>query len=133
MQKELTLHRARFVEWAPAAVVAMTACADGSLVALAREDGTVEVLDAAGTWTCLWTAPGAPHASLTALLWCEFGGSAPRRLFSAGLDGQLHEWDWSTRRARCSADSYGGSVWQLSAEPALAADADSRVRPAPCT
>ncbi|KAI8801389.1 quinon protein alcohol dehydrogenase-like superfamily [Cladochytrium replicatum] len=35
----------------------------------------------------------------------------PPRLFSAGLDGLIHEWDMNTLRPKTTVESNGGSVW----------------------
>ena len=43
------LHRSRFVEWQPAAVVALAASGDGSVLAAAREDGAIELYETATT------------------------------------------------------------------------------------
>ena len=48
----VALHRARFVAWAPAPVVALAATHDGSALAAARDDGGLELLDTE-TWACV--------------------------------------------------------------------------------
>ena len=48
----VTLHRARFVAWAPAPVVALAATRDGTALAAARDDGGLELLDTE-TWACV--------------------------------------------------------------------------------
>lgn len=45
------LHRARFVEWGPSAVVATALTDDGSCVAVGRESGAIELWDTE-TWHC---------------------------------------------------------------------------------
>lgn len=64
--------------------------------------------------------PGHKDASLTCLALVdedEGKGSTTSRLFSSGLDGALVEWDVERRQAGPAADSMGGAVWQLAAEP----------------
>jgi U3 small nucleolar RNA-associated protein 4 len=48
----VALHRARFVEWAPSPVVALAASRDGSVLAVARDDGALELLDTE-TFACV--------------------------------------------------------------------------------
>ncbi len=47
----VALHRVRFVPWQPTAAIASAATADGSLLAVARENGSIELWETA-TWTC---------------------------------------------------------------------------------
>lgn len=51
----LALHRARFVKWTPTPVVAMKASADGTVLALARASGDLEIWD-----TEYWTLVQVP-------------------------------------------------------------------------
>ena len=52
----LELHRSRFVEWQPAAVVAIAVAPGGTTVALARETGDLEIYDTAD-WRCTARVP----------------------------------------------------------------------------
>lgn len=47
----VALHRARFVPWQPAAVVACTFTPDGSALAVGQESGGIELWETS-TWTC---------------------------------------------------------------------------------
>ena len=122
----MQLHRARFVEWTPAAVAALAATADGCAVAVGRDDGAIELYDVASDWRCAARIPGCAGASITALLWTEraagarrgsaaASASAPPRLFSAGLSGEIVEWDTQALRPLAATDSTGGPVWHMSA------------------
>ena len=120
----MQLHRARFVEWTPAAVAAVAASADGCAVAVGRDDGAIELYDVASDWRCAARIPGCTGASITALLWTEraagahgasASASAPPRLFSAGLSGEIVEWDTQALRPLAATDSTGGPVWHMSA------------------
>ena len=122
----LELHRSRFVEWQPSAVVALAVAPGGATVALARETGDIEVYDTTD-WRCSARIPGHTGAAVSALAWCapfdfdaeedDVSGGVPCVLLSAGLDGQITEWDLNTLRPRSVTDSHGGSVWCLCAEP----------------
>jgi U3 small nucleolar RNA-associated protein 4 len=121
----MELHRARFVEWTPAAVAAMAPTADGRALAVGRDDGCIELYDVAADWRCALRIPGCEGASITTLLWCEeaagssgaaAAAAAPApRLFSAGLSGQIVEWDLQALRPLAATDSTGGPVWHMSA------------------
>ena len=138
----LELHRSRFVEWQPAAVVALAVAPGGLTVALARENGDLEIYDTAD-WRCTARVPGHDGAAISSLAWCapfdsgldddgegeeaNVAGAPPCRLLSAGLDGQIMEWDLNTLRARGATDSHGGSVWALASEPDVSANKPQRV------
>lgn len=56
-EEELTvLHRAKFVDWSPTAVVAIALTDDNSCAAIARESGAIELWDT-DTWHCLLVRP----------------------------------------------------------------------------
>ena len=48
----VTLHRARVVDWAPTAITALAATADGTVVAAARESGSIELWNTEH-WQCM--------------------------------------------------------------------------------
>ena len=95
----LELHRSRFVEWQPAAVVALAVTPGGLTVALARENGDLEIYDTAD-WRCTARVPGHDGAAISSVAWCApfdggldddggdetcVAGTPPYRLLSAGL------------------------------------------------
>ena len=125
----LELHRASFVEWQPAAVVAVKATSSfhgGKCVALARENGDMEMYDA-HSWRLIGRVPGKDGDSITRLRWLQplrvdgavdeerdddgaadeeedEGGNEsftsdgpPARLVSVALDGTVTEWNSRTR------------------------------------
>lgn len=52
--------------------------------------------------------PGRDRRAVEALCWVG------RRLFSAGLDGEITEYDLENLRPQYSLEAYGGPVWSLS-------------------
>ena len=60
----LELHRSRFVEWQPSAVVALAVAPGGATVALARETGDIEVYDTTD-WRCSARIPGHTGAAVS--------------------------------------------------------------------
>lgn len=51
----MALHRARIVDWSPTAITALAATADGTVVAAARENGSLEILNTEH-WQCIKVA-----------------------------------------------------------------------------
>lgn len=51
----VALHRARIVEWAPTAITALAATADATIVAAARESGSIEIWNTEH-WQCIKVA-----------------------------------------------------------------------------
>jgi U3 small nucleolar RNA-associated protein 4 len=117
----LEVHRCRQIDWTPSAVVALATSFDGTLVAAARENGAIEIWSvAAGSvgWHCQLRIAGRKDAEISSLVWCESEDEdEPHgRLFSAGLDGFITEWNLQTLQPKEAVESMGGAVWQLAAE-----------------
>lgn len=82
-------------------------------MAVAREDGDIEI------WA---TASKHFHPervivnreSVRSLVWLRSNGED--RLFSAGLSGNIIEWDLTTSKKKYSTDSYAGPVWTIAAD-----------------
>ena len=145
----LELHRASFVEWQPAAVVAVKATSSfhgGKCVALARENGDMEMYDA-HSWRLIGRVPGKDGDSITRLEWLQplrvdgavdeerdddgaadeeedEGGNEsftsdgpPARLVSVALDGTVTEWNLNALKPHSTCESHGGSIWDCASEP----------------
>ncbi|PIN03232.1 WD40 repeat protein [Handroanthus impetiginosus] len=118
----LKVHRISSVEWNPSAVVALATSADGSQVAAARADGSLEIwLVSPGSvgWHCQLTIHGDPNSRVSSLVWCRSGprGGPLGRLLSSSIDGSISEWDLFDLRQKKVLDSIGISIWQIAAEP----------------
>uniref|UniRef100_A0A3Q2ZFD0 UTP4 small subunit processome component n=1 Tax=Hippocampus comes TaxID=109280 RepID=A0A3Q2ZFD0_HIPCM len=79
---------------APSAEVAPCACALNSAVTIPAI--LVQVI------------PGRDNAGIEALCWVG------QRLFSAGLRGEITEYDLENLQPKCSVDAYGGPIWTIS-------------------
>lgn len=134
---KLTLHRARFVDWTPAAITAVAPTPDGLAVAVGREDGEIELYNVVEDWQCVLRVPGTDGFVLTSLVWCSASagfddGSAAKdlRLVASGLGGNLVEVDLLRLCPRSSTSSLGGPVWHMSAQPPLPGSQQARAAPA---
>lgn len=103
------VHRCRFIDWKPHAIVCLAFNADGSKIAVGRDTGDIELWSVAHGWVCEKVIPGTGEATVQSILWLERGDST--RLFSTGLNGVIIEWDLSRLRPKSTSDSFGGAVW----------------------
>lgn len=90
------------------------------LLALARHNGDIELYDG----SCGWTqrripTGGAVGRCIQVVQWLPPRDAKERmpRLLSAGLDGNLVEWDVERLRARRAIDLNGGGIWCMAKSP----------------
>ncbi|KAL2318430.1 hypothetical protein Fmac_032306 [Flemingia macrophylla] len=108
----LSVDKISSIDWRPSPVVALAASFDGSRVAAARQDGSLEIwLVSPGSigWHCQLTIHGDPNGRVTSLIWCP-GGS---RLFSSHIDGSVAKWDLFHLKQETALESVGVSIWQM--------------------
>ncbi|KAJ7997735.1 hypothetical protein DPEC_G00215210 [Dallia pectoralis] len=108
---EFKVHRVRFFEYMPTAIRAMAFNSHTERLALARIDGSLEVFNFADRYFQEKVIPGKDSHSIEALCWV--GG----RLFSAGLHGEITEYDLENLRPKYSLEAYGGSIWSIICSP----------------
>ena len=96
-------------------------------VAIARENGDVEIWTCAKSWHMERVVRGAASVKLTALLWTPEG-----RLFGTALNGCLFELDLHRLIAKNHCDSFGGAIWSIaghfSTETIVVGCEDGRIR-----
>ncbi|KAJ3250685.1 U3 small nucleolar RNA-associated protein 4 [Chytriomyces hyalinus] len=115
VNKTVPVHRCRFVAHMPSGINAL-AYGEHGKVACARANGDIEVWDAA-TWTLERRVPGiGGGGSIESVSWVSGAGETMAekvRLFSAGLDGFVTEWDTISLAPVSRVESGGGAVWSM--------------------
>lgn len=102
------MHRVRFFDYMPSAIRAMAFNNRSERLALARADGAVEVFNFSDNYFQEKVVPGQDGRAVEALCWVG------RRLFSAGLNGEITEYDLENLRPKYTTDAYGGPIWTIS-------------------
>ncbi|KAJ1800675.1 U3 small nucleolar RNA-associated protein [Coemansia sp. RSA 2399] len=133
----MQVHRCRFVDYVPQAINAIEYAPKSSIrpyVAIGRANGDIELWQAKENLVHVKTIPGIVNGSLETLTWShrtsltddelelfdtekerirfkmQLKEKAPR-LFSAGLNSVIIEWDLGKLTPKTAVDSYGGAVW----------------------
>ncbi|XP_068595542.1 U3 small nucleolar RNA-associated protein 4 homolog [Brachionichthys hirsutus] len=104
---EFTVHRVRFFDYMPSAIRDMAFNGGTERLALARADGAVEVFNFSDHYFQEKMIPGKDGRTVESLCW------AGQRLFSAGLSGEITEYDLDRLRPKYSVEAYGGPVWAV--------------------
>jgi len=103
------VHRIRFVDYFPKTINAAAYDNDSRIpkLALAREDGSIEIRNPLADWLIDYVIPGHDKITVEHLVWCD------GRLFSGSSSGDIIEWDLELLQPKYHQDSYGGPVWCL--------------------
>ncbi|XP_072551252.1 U3 small nucleolar RNA-associated protein 4 homolog [Salminus brasiliensis] len=104
---EFKVHRVRFFDYMPSAIRALAFQPQRERIAVARTDGSVEIFNRADCFFQEKVIPGREQASIEGLAWVG------DRLFSAGLNGAIVEYDLGNQRAKYSVDAFGGPIWSI--------------------
>ncbi|XP_034541161.1 U3 small nucleolar RNA-associated protein 4 homolog [Notolabrus celidotus] len=105
---EFKVHRVRFFDYMPSAIRAMAFNRHTERLALARADGALEIFCFADNYFQEKVIPGREGRAVEALCWVG------QRLFSAGLNGEITEYDLEKLRPRYTLEAYGGPIWTIS-------------------
>ncbi|KAM4572937.1 U3 small nucleolar RNA-associated protein 4 homolog [Odontesthes bonariensis] len=105
---EFKVHRVRFFDYMPSAIRALAFNSGTERLAVARGDGAVEIFNFADNYFQEKVIPGQDGRAVEALCWVG------RRLFSAGLNGEITEYDLENLRPRYTVEAYGGPIWTIS-------------------
>ncbi|KAE8608672.1 hypothetical protein XENTR_v10011563 [Xenopus tropicalis] len=107
---EFKVHRVRFFDYVPSGVRCMAYAEETSKLALARNDGSVEVLNFSSFYYQEKVIPGDESRSIESICW-----AAGNRLFTAGLNGEITEYDLEKLCVKYTLDAYGGPIWNIAA------------------
>ncbi|XP_077954112.1 U3 small nucleolar RNA-associated protein 4 homolog [Gasterosteus aculeatus] len=105
---EFKVHRVRFFDYMPSAIRAMVFSTRTERLALARADGALEIFNFSDNYFQEKVLPGHDGRAVEALCWVG------PRLFSAGLNGEITEYDLENLRPRYTVEAYGGPIWTIS-------------------
>ncbi|KAJ1630698.1 hypothetical protein T492DRAFT_613417 [Pavlovales sp. CCMP2436] len=112
--QDVAVHRCRFVDWMPSSIECLAFGADCSRLALGRANGDIEIFSLGSSWQRELTIRGAAGMSARSLAWGD--GS---RLFSAGLDGFVYEWDLAALAPCRTLDVGASGIWAIDVHPGL--------------
>ncbi|XP_061892003.1 U3 small nucleolar RNA-associated protein 4 homolog [Entelurus aequoreus] len=107
---EFTVHRVRFFDYMPSALRAMAYNHRSERLAVARTDSSVEIFNFSDNYYQEKVIPGREGGSIEALCWVGL------RLFSAGLSGEIIEYDLENLQPKYTVDAYGGPIWAISSD-----------------
>ncbi|KAM9351645.1 U3 small nucleolar RNA-associated protein 4 homolog [Symphorus nematophorus] len=105
---EFKVHRVRFFDYMPSAIRAMAFNSRSERLALARADGALEIFNFTDHYFQEKVIPGQDGRAVEALCWVG------QRLFGAGLNGEITEYDLENLRPRYTVEAYGGPIWTIS-------------------
>ncbi|XP_037819105.1 U3 small nucleolar RNA-associated protein 4 homolog [Lucilia sericata] len=101
------IHNVRFYNLSPRSIQTMAFNKIWKKLALSRNDGSIEIWDMANAPCLERTITKTPGNSVEGLAWCA------DRLFSAGLSGELVEWNLQTLKPRYKQHVTGNAIWCL--------------------
>ncbi|XP_077568215.1 U3 small nucleolar RNA-associated protein 4 homolog [Stigmatopora nigra] len=104
---EFKVHRVRFFDYMPSAIRAMAFNRRTERLALARADGTVEIFNFSDNYFQEKVIPSRDGAGIETLCWVG------QRLFSAGFNGEITEYDLENLQPKSTLDAYGGPIWTI--------------------
>ncbi|XP_041417112.1 U3 small nucleolar RNA-associated protein 4 homolog isoform X4 [Xenopus laevis] len=107
---EFKVHCVRFFDYVPSGVRCMAFAEDTNKLALARNDGSVEVFSFSSFYYQEKVIPGDESRSIESICW-----AAGNRLFTAGLNGEIIEYDLEKLCVKYTLDAYGGPIWNIAA------------------
>nr|XP_042133570.1 U3 small nucleolar RNA-associated protein 4 homolog isoform X3 [Peromyscus maniculatus bairdii] len=109
---EFKVHRVRFFNYVPSGIRCVAYNNQSNRLAVSRTDGTVEIYNLSANYFQEKFFPGHESRATEALCWAE-----GQRLFSAGLNGEILEYDLQALNIKYALDAFGGPIWSMTASP----------------
>ncbi|EHH31796.1 hypothetical protein EGK_12934 [Macaca mulatta] len=109
---EFKVHRVRFFNYVPSGIRCVAYNNQSNRLAVSRTDGTVEVYNLSANYFQEKFFPGHESRATEALCWAE-----GQRLFSAGLNGEIMEYDLQALNIKYAVDVFGGPIWSMAVSP----------------
>uniref|UniRef100_A0A672PSW3 U3 small nucleolar RNA-associated protein 4 homolog n=1 Tax=Sinocyclocheilus grahami TaxID=75366 RepID=A0A672PSW3_SINGR len=97
---EFKVHRVRFFDYMPSGIRALAFNGDTERMAVARMDGSVEIFHCSDRFFQEKIIPGREQCGIEGLSWVG------ERLFSAGLNGGITEYDLTNQKVKYTIDAY---------------------------
>ncbi|XP_053304804.1 U3 small nucleolar RNA-associated protein 4 homolog [Spea bombifrons] len=107
---EFKVHCVRFFDYVPSGVRSISYTRKTDRLALARNDSSVEVYNISANYYLEKVIPGDEKRCTEAICW-----AAEDRLFTAGLSGQIIEYDLEKLCVKYTLDAFGGPIWSIAA------------------
>ncbi|XP_018594780.1 U3 small nucleolar RNA-associated protein 4 homolog [Scleropages formosus] len=104
---EFKVHRVRFFGYMPSGIRCMSFNERAERLALGRLDGTLEIFNFKDSFYQEKVIPGNDSRSVEAVCWVA------ERLFTAGLNGEITEYDLENLCPKYSLDAFGGPIWTV--------------------
>uniref|UniRef100_A0A8C5XH86 UTP4 small subunit processome component n=1 Tax=Microcebus murinus TaxID=30608 RepID=A0A8C5XH86_MICMU len=109
---EFKVHRVRFFNYVPSGIRCVAYNNQSNRLAVSRTDGTVEIYNLSANYFQEKFFPGHESRATEALCW-----AAGQRLFSAGLNGEIIEYDLQALNIKYAVDAFGGPIWSMTTNP----------------
>lgn len=109
---EFNVHRVRFFNYVPSGIRCVAYNNQSNRLAVSRTDGTVEIYNLSANYFQEKFFPGHESRATEALCWAK-----GQRLFSAGLNGEIIEYDLQALTIKYAVDAFGGPIWSMAASP----------------
>eukprot|EP00298_Acanthocystis_sp_HF-20_P004179 c14520_g1_i2.p1 GENE.c14520_g1_i2~~c14520_g1_i2.p1 ORF type:complete len:719 (+),score=248.36 c14520_g1_i2:40-2196(+) len=109
--KSLEVHRCQFLDWDPSGIRAMAVNDEINLLAVARANADIEIWEISKKFFVHKVIPGHKNVSIRSLVWVR------EKLFSAGLNGMIIEWNLETLLPERTFEFPGVAIWSISLNP----------------
>ncbi|KAB1273789.1 U3 small nucleolar RNA-associated protein 4-like protein [Camelus dromedarius] len=109
---EFKVHRVRFFNYVPSGIRCVAYNDQSNRLAVSRTDGTVEIYNLSANYFQEKFFSGHESRATEALCWAK-----GQRLFSAGLNGEIIEYDLQALNIKYAMDAFGGPIWSMAASP----------------